>query len=207
MRKPLTVGQRLSAEVFKTVTKLLVGYTPDFFDELIATMGVAGFMKWSGHLDKVMKDLDAQWGHAVGQVLVGAAAMWNGCQYCGVGHTFAGNLAWFREHGSLLPFSERDVPRLQRMTDDDARQELRRMFAEPQYQRLSGLLERLYALKYEDVQPATAQDELLQRTIAAWDLVNECSILSAIEPNEVEPLSPISKDKTLIARYLAAREG
>lgn len=206
MPKKLSLSQRAVEAAMVRVTKMLQGYTPLFFDELIAMLGIAGFFKWAGLMGKAIEDLDKRWGHAIGQLLIGSAAMWNGCRHCGIGHTYAGNLVWFKEKGELFPLSERRIISMQKLRDEDALAEIERLLGQ-NHPEIFALYERLFLLKYGEAVPENDDDMLLLRTVAGWDLVNECSIMTDVsDPNEVEPLSWVAKDKPLIARYREARD-
>jgi hypothetical protein len=188
--------------------RIQAGYDTPFIEELAVVLGPRSFFRWAQDVTKTIELLQKRFGEAEAQFLIGWAATWNGCQFCSVGHVYAGNLLWFRRHGRLFPLDERDVPALATHTDAEMLAEiLRRLAPDPDTSAVQAALRRMFELKMGTPQPAGADDDILRATIASWDLINECSILVGIDApvNEVPPLWPIAKDKQLRRLYAEAR--
>jgi hypothetical protein len=195
------VAVRMLARASEVVSRWQRGYAVPFGAEMIYTMGFRGLASAGKQLDASAKAITRVFGDRDGQLLMGMAAMWNGCTFCSVGHVYAANLYHFRDGGALLPLDEREVTGLQRQRDGEVVDELRRRFAEP-LPRTCALLSRQFELK-RGAQDVTDDDDGLRLALAAWDWLNECTITS--DQREVPPLCILAKDKALIERYRAAR--
>lgn len=198
--------ERAVSGAVRQFTQLALGYDPEFLSEMVRVLGVRGFFKWSASIDRMMKAAAQAFGEAQAQWLIGTAAMWNGCRYCSVGHTLAGNVLHFGETGTLFPLDEVEMHAMQEKRDSEILEEFRRRL-ETDHNKTLGLLERLYGLKYGDLVPNDEQDRLLLGIVACWDLINECSIIADQEdPHHAQPLAAVAKNRDLVARYRAARE-
>lgn len=201
-----TVVQQTVSVAIRQFTQLAMGYDPDFLSEMVRVLGVRGFFKWSASIDQMMKEATAQFGAAEAQWLIGTAAMWNGCRYCSVGHTLAGNVLHFGETGKLYPLDEVEIHDMQELRDGEILEEFRKRLS-GEYDVIMGLIERLYGLKYGDLTPQDEADRMLLGLIACWDLINECSIIADQEdPHTAQPLAPVAKKRDWVAGYRAARE-
>jgi hypothetical protein len=188
--------------------RMQAGYDTPFIEELASVLGPRGLFRWVKDVTKTIELLQRRFGEAEAQLLIGLAATWNGCQFCSVGHVYAGNLLWFRRYGRLLPLDERDVPALAKHTDDEMLAEvLRRLSGDPDTSAIQTALRCMFELKMGTRQPTSADDDILSAAIASWNLINECSILVGIDApaQDVPPLWPIAKDKELRLRYAEAR--
>ena len=64
----------------------------------------------------------------------------------------------------------------------------------------------LYELKTDVRSPRTALDHLLLRAVAAWDILADSTVLCTVDdPAEIDPLTPIAKNRPLRQRYATAR--
>jgi hypothetical protein len=199
---PYRLAVRLLARASEVVSKWQRGYAVPFGAEMIYTMGFRGVAKAGKQLDQSAKAITKVFGDRDGQLLMGMAALWNGCTFCSVGHVYAANLYHFRDTGSLLPLDEREVTSLQRQRDREVIDELSQRFAAP-LPRTATLLARQFALKSGSTNGVTEDDDGLRLALAAWDWLNECTITS--DRAEVPPLCILAKDKALLERYHAAR--
>lgn len=198
--------ERTVAGAIRQFTRLSLGYDPEFMSEMVVVLGVRGFFEWAGHLDQVIKDSTEMFGAAQAQWLIGAAAMWNGCRFCSVGHTLAGNVIYFGESKKLFPLDEVEMHELQTQRDEEILEEMERRLG-TDYPEELRLLQRQYHLKYDSLSPSGEEDRMLLSIIAAWDLVNECSIIAdQDDPHNAEPLDAVAKKKDLVAAYRTARE-
>jgi hypothetical protein len=199
---PLVIGR-----VLRKMMLLTEGYDPVFMDDFAQMLGTAGVLRWAKQMGKLLKRLDARYGAETSQYLIGVAAMWNGCGYCGVGHIFAGNLYRFEATSTLFAIDEREVKQLQHLEDEALLHELERRLTDNGDAELWRLLQRQYQLKLDQAEGETEDDEYLRAVIASWDLVNECSILVGFDSNaaDVPPLASIGRQHDLIAKYRAAR--
>src|SRR5262245_17558525 len=202
-RRDVGVFGRAAARLMNALTLRSQGYELPFYEEFFRSLGVLGYLKFVGNLAKISELLIARYGDRDAQILIGLAAMWNGCDFCSVGHVFAANLYHFRQEDRLLPLDEKAMPELTRMPDGDGIARISEIFGEPQYERLRGLIAREHALKAGRAQGAGDDDGYLRGCLAAWDLINECSIVAVYD--EIPPLAPIAKERALRDRYLAAR--
>lgn len=205
--RPLTRSERTASTLMKLGMWLLEGYALPFTDDVVRSFGVRGAVLELFRYNRVKDALAARYGERDAHLLLGFAALWNGCGYCSVGHVFASNLLRFREQGLLFPIDQDETERLQHMPDEQAMERVRELLrGDSRYARVLGLLERQLKLKRGEALGSTDDDELLQACNAALDISNECSILAGIDvdPHEVPPLSPLSRDYLLRHRYEAA---
>jgi len=200
--RKLSIAERLVIAMGNLYTKMNFGYINEAFNEtLVRGVGIKGYFGWADAAGKALAALTAKYGSAHAQYVIGWSAMLNGCAWCGVGHIRAGNIILFKEKGVLFPIDDAEILELQRKTD--------REIAAVAHERLStsypdilALLERVHVLKRGE--PAGADDTAIVLGIAAWDWVNECSIL--MDHNQVLPAqAPINKDKATVTAYDTAR--
>lgn len=204
----LGLRERLALRLIDTLSALYLGFKPPVNEEAFRTLGVRGYMRWSGATGRVMKLLAARLGEAESQFVIGFAGLWLGCGYCGAGHIHAGNLILFRDRGVLTPLDDAALRELYDTADAAALPRLRQLLAAPEYERLLGLVVRLYELRAGSP-PAGEDDQLLLLALSCWDWVTECTIVVGLEiPFEtVPPLTPLARDRGLLRRYEAARAG
>lgn len=199
----LSFGQRCLSYVSTALNLLVYGRVAPFQDEFIGTYGTKNLLAFSKKHAVVSKELYRRYGIRDANVLIGFAATWNGCRFCSRSHVWVANLYHLREHNELFPIDDAEIPQLQKLTDPEILQTLQEKLSAPQYHRLWNLLERQYQLKYGNAIGQTPDDVYLQLVNSMWDFLNECSIL--VEEDEVFPLDPIRKNRTLTARYSQLR--
>jgi len=198
----LSLKERMVSRVGGFFTRVTQGYWLAFLEELIRTFGVEGLEQIGEQNEEILGDLTQRWNAETAQIVVGMGALWNGCGYCGVGHIYAANLLYFRRTGELLPLDEREVPRLQRWTDNQVLEALDSRFTGP-LEPTGALVRRQYALKFGGDAARDEADALLLRACAAWDIVNECSIV--VQLDEVPPLHPAMAKARGVQRSYRAR--
>lgn len=207
--RPLTGPERAVSTLMKLGMWLAEGYALPFTDDIVRSFGVRGAVMELLRYGRVQDALSARYGERDAHLLLGFAALWNGCGYCSVGHVFASNLLRFREQGLLFPIDQDETERLQHMTDERAMDRVRELLrGDSRYARVLALLERQLQLKRGEAEGSTDDDEMLKACNAALDISNECSILAGLDadPHEVPPMSPLSRDYLLRHRYEAARQ-
>lgn len=194
------------SRINRFLSVIFLGYDPVFAEEMTRTMGFRNANKWGRLLMASLKNMEARYGEATAQIVCATSAMWNGCQFCSVGHMLAGNMTYFLEQGELFPIDERRIHELQMLDDDELMGTLNELLADPKHDEIRGLINRLYELKFGDAKPESSEDELLMAVIATWDIVNECSIMTELSPDKIGPLSRMGRRPGLRARYRAARD-
>lgn len=204
-REQLGLLQKALATGMNLVNERTAGYKAPFIEEAFQSLGTQGFFRWAGQVTQVVKRLEAEYGGAHAQHIIAFTALWNGCEFCSVGHLYTGNLLLFAETGALFPIAETEVPRLRQLTDDEGLAELRTRLGGTQHGLLLQLLERVYALKAGTADESSPDTPVLRAAISAWDWTNECSI-STLGIRDVPALTEINKDTALKERYRAARE-
>jgi hypothetical protein len=201
-RETLPFGERAMLRVMDAYSRVFMGVSSlEFSTELVKSFGMKGFMAWGQMAQTVLKDLAAHFGDADAQMLIGAAAFWNGCTYCGTGHTYAANLLRFKQTGKLFPLDEGEVRLLQRHTDREILEFWDSEFGE--WRRELTMLKRLWELKFTKPTDTRADDAYIQMAIAAWDWATECTVLMDVTP--VPPPHRIGADKANTSAYEAAR--
>ncbi len=204
--RPLSLKERIFVQIGVLYSKRMFGNAEQsFIEELIRTFGVNGFFEWGKQTDRVKGVMSQRWDDFTGELLLGFGAMWNGCTYCSRTHTAAANCYYFKDKGELFPISEDDIIDLQRMSDEDAMARIEELLKDEKYAETRSILRRQYEMKRMVRTPENRDDEIIDMANAAWDWATECSIVVSRDP--VPPISPIGKDKALVARYRAARGG
>lgn len=197
-RPPLPLLKRVFADMMNSMLYLMEGYRAPFGRELYRTYTFGQVMEWNRRVMKVIKTMEKELGPWQGQLCIALSAVWNGCEFCAQGHTYASNLLYFKATGKLLPVDENEMPRLQRMKDSALMDELRKRFGADEFKQLLARIERMYAL-HEGAQPTQSGDEVLHAVNATWQWVNECSIISPTTP--VPPLNAIGKQAKVVEAY------
>lgn len=201
---PLNTKEKIASKVGGFFTRVTQGYWLAFLEELIRTFGVDALEQVGQQNEDILSELTERFDEEIAQLVVGMAALWNGCSYCGAGHIYACNLLYFKRTGQLFPLYERDVPTLQRYTDANVLSNLRSRFADEGAERYHEIIERQYQLKVRGVEPESDDDRLLLKACSTWDLVNECSIV--VQLDDVPPLHPaMAKSRGLQKAYSARR--
>jgi hypothetical protein len=207
--RPLTGTERAASTLMKLGMWVAEGYALPFTEDLVRSFGVRGAVQELLRYRRVQEALTARYGERDAHLLLGFAALWNGCGYCSVGHMFASNLLRYREQALLFPIDQDEAERLQHMTDEGAMERVRELLrGDSRYARVLALIERQFKLKRGEAEGSTDDDAMLNACNAALDLSNECSILAGLDadPHAVPPLSRHSRDYLLRHRYEAARQ-
>lgn len=179
------------------------GYTIPFLEEMLRHYSVAEVFRIFGACTKIANALTHRYGPRDANVLIGFAAVWNGCRFCSRGHIWAANLYHLRDTGELFPLDDADVHAMQRMPDEELLSKTLGLLQDSQYARLRQLLQRQYHLKRGEAVGSTDEDDFLRAAIAAWDWMVECTIV--VDDTGDVPADPISSDRALLDRYLTLR--
>lgn len=201
--KKLSLKTRLTRRVASTMGVMMeraVGYqTPILMREMFEHYGFFKSMQVGRHVSKAIEHVVQRYGDRDAQLLIGFAALWKGCSFCSVGHTLAANLHHLQNTGQLFPISEDNIHDIRVLRDKEAMAQVSMQLSAPEYDRIRGLLERQLKLILDTAEGETSDDPSLRVANAAWDFVVECSLFENTE--NIPPLSPIAKDKAILARY------
>ncbi len=203
MSRPLSLGQRAFVRVIDALCIRFLGHPLPFLREVISTHGIRGYRTISGTIQSVLTQCTARFGVVDANLLIGVGAMWNGCHFCSRSHLWIANLYHLRDTGKLFPIDDAEVPRLQRMTDEEALSYLKQQLTEGGFATLAQRVERQLRLKLGETTDTSEDDPYLLAAIAAWDWMAECTIV--VEEDQVFPADPIGRDRALCERYLQAR--
>lgn len=203
MSRELTLAQRIFARAIDAVSIRFMGHPLPFLRELLRTQGFAGFRAISGTLQRVQQQCLERYGPIEANVLISAAAMWNGCRFCPRSHLWTANLYHFRDTGTLFPLDDAMASEFQKQTDDEALTVIKQRLTDGGFAKLAERIDRQYHLKAGDAQGSTEDDPHLLATIAAWDWLSECTV--NVEEDQVFPADPIARDRDLMNRYQQAR--
>ena len=201
----LSLGQRITAVVFGDLyTRFAFGYVNNAFSsEMVRTYGIGGFFRWAGAATKAIALLESRFGAMEAQLLVGTAALLNGCTWCGQGHVLAANIIHHKATGALFPIDDREVNALQRMPDPELLAHLATLLVD--HPKVLAHIQRQYELKSLRGQESGPDDAALSASIAVWDWATECSIILDMAVGTVPPTSAIGKDTAAVAAYHEAR--
>ncbi len=202
-RDRLNLRERLILRAVSGLSKISVGYNPPFLDEIVKVYGVREGFKRAASLEELVKRFETLLGERDGHIVLGYASLWNGCEFCSLGHVYAGNLAHFRDTGELFPLDEH-VLRIKMREGDDQEILEYTTTSLPGHDRLRELLVRQFELKAGADPGGNEDDEMLSASIAAYDWLNHCSIYG--DPGvPLVALSPLQKQSTLRRLYDKAR--
>lgn len=205
----LGIFQRAVASAIRMMARLGAGYDMGpIADEMVRTNGVRGAMRLMKLGGDVTKSLTDGLGDYTAQILIGIAALWNGCRYCVIGHIYSANLHRFEKEGVLGPFDENDLIDLMYMTDDESYEAIKATLSGPEDAQTWHLVDRMFKLRFQDIDPAEGEDELLKATLAYWEWLNECTIILGVDatPGNVPALGYMRPSAELVAEYGKARE-
>lgn len=213
-RRPLGLGQRLALRGVHALSRLFVGYRTPFLDEVVRRHGLRGSAARLRQAQAIADALEHGLGERDAHLLIGCASLWNGCQFCALGHIHAANLAHFRDTAELFPLDEDELAR--RLHDDtDAALLAHLRDALVDHPAALARVERLYQLKaghvpHPALQPGAPptrerEDDLLALAITAYDWLNHFSLAGEGERPELVVLSPLHRDHDLRRRYAVAR--
>lgn len=203
-RLELSLGQRLGVRIADLAIWVSLGHpVPYLSEEVVRRLGMRGIMKMPS-IAKTIKACMKQFEPRDAQMLIGFAALWDGCLFCSRGHVLAANLYQLQHHDSVLPIGEAEVLQLRELEDHEAMARIEELLKDAQYDRLRFLLRRQFDLRMGLVDQETADDLHIVLTLHAWDWVTECSIVLGIEI-DVPPLAPIVHASALLQRYRTMR--
>ncbi len=208
MKERLSVADKMFLAGYNRVFAKFLGWRQDEINAAyVRTFGIAGLLKFGKMIGDVINTLNARYGEAVAQHLVGFAGLMNGCGFCGVGHNLTGNVLLYQERGVVFPIDEQDVPELQRMRDTDLMARLREQLTDTEFESELRLLERMFVLRLGEPSESDPDDEYLLLALEMWLVNNECTIEVGLDiaPSEVPTFAKFSKDGDLYQRYRAAR--
>ncbi|MCA9656270.1 MAG: hypothetical protein H6712_08405 [Myxococcales bacterium] len=202
----LTVGQRTFVWMWRRISTMAVGFPDPFVADHVRTEGVRGYLAWAKSAFAMIEMLEKRWGPIEAQLILGLAALWSGCRWCGVGHLLSANLELFKREGELGPIDERQIPELQLMRDEEVLEVLRKQLSGPRWEQMRRIMDRQYLLHSGQATEESRDDELLQTANVIWSWVIECSITAMdTDPATIPPQTPIGKERKLLARYREAR--
>lgn len=203
----LNVLQRGFIGFMRVMTRVAAGYDMGpIQEEMVRLHGVRGAVRLMKMGAEITDRLTRAFGEATAQLLIGIAAMWNGCRYCVIGH-YSANLFLYRDQKVLGPLDEDELIDLMRLTDDESLEVLRQRFAGPEHARVWHLLERMFQLRFRDLDPSEPDDTLLKATVAYWEWLNECTIVLGIDavPGKVPAIGFMRPNDDFLADYARAR--
>lgn len=204
MTRKATAGRRFTGALMQKVMGIALGFEPAFVQEMVITHGVGEVRTWLRASVQIMDEVQAHFGGATGQLLLSFAAVWHGCEFCSAGHLLASDIMRFEADGRLFPLTHEVLLGLLHGSDEELMVAIRDILRE--HPEDLALLERQNALRL-GAPAETDDDRFLLATLATWEWISDCSIVSGA-PEVVTPLDPrISKDHALRARYAAARAG
>ena len=185
----LTFTERVGVQAMGWISRITFGYWVAFTREMVRTYGLDGVKRWGDAIETAVEALDARFGVERAQLLIAMAAVWNGCTYCTTGHLYALNILYFKRTGRLFPIDEREVPRWYTLADERVVQRVVDRIADTDFADMIPILRRQLELRVHGHAGASSDDDrLIVMTNAAWDLVNECTIV--VETSEIPPLHP-----------------
>ena len=204
----LNVLQRGFIGFMRMVTRATAGYDMGpIQEEMVRLHGVRGAVRLMKMGAEITNLLTQTFGEATAQLPIGIAAMWNGCRYCVIGHVYSANLFLYRDNKQLGPLDEDELVDLMRLTDDESLEVFRQRFSGPDHARTWHLLERMFQLRFRDLEPAEPDDTLLKATVAYWEWLNECTIVLGIDavPGKVPAIGFMRPTEAFLADYARAR--
>lgn len=208
MKTKLSVGQRLFLAAYNPMFATMFGWHQDAInEEYVRTYGISGLLKFGKMIGDVLAVLGKRYGEAEANHIVGFAGLLNGCGFCGVGHNLTANVLLFRDDGSIFPIDEQEIPRLQRLDDDELMSEVESRLQGTKFEKELELLQRMYKLRNGTAEGTTEEDTFLILALDMWLVNNECTITIGldIEASEVPIFAKFSRDSELYARYREAR--
>lgn len=202
----LSFAERVGVTAIGWISRITFGYWPAFTRELVRTYGMDGVKQWGEAVEGAVEGLTNRWGEETGQLIIAMAAVWNGCSYCTTGHLYALNVLYFKRTGRLFPIDEREVPRWYTMTDDRLVDRICERLADDEFVDMIPLVRRQYQIRTTGLDGDLSDDDkLIVKANAAWDLVNECSIV--IETNQIPPLHPGAARARGVQKAYARKRG
>ena len=202
-----TLAERMTMWMLHRMSAVMYGGTSiPVLQEGIKTLGLRGYFRFLKVALKVTTELQKEFGEQVGQHLIGIAAMWLGCAYCGYNHVMSGTLIYFRDTGEVHPLTPQVMGQLFDMRDEEGLAHLQSLLAERRHQRLRALATRMYSLYMNTAKAETADDDLLLSCLSVWRWTTECTIVEgvAIEPDDAWPIHEVGRNRALIERYKTA---
>jgi len=179
------------------------GTSVPVMEEGFRTLGTAGYFRFLKVAFKITTELQKEYGDYLAQYLIGIAAMWLGCSFCGYNHVMGGVLIYFQETGELHPLTPSSMSKLYDMRDEEAVARIEELLVDPRHDRLRGLIVRMYRLYKNEAQVETLDDRLMESCLWVWRWTTECSIVEGVdmEPEQAWPIHEVGRDEALIQRY------
>jgi hypothetical protein len=172
------------------------------FPDMVEMLGPLRALRWmASNLPRYERELKMM-GGVRGNLVYMVASLLNGCAYCANGHGRAFELHYFDQFGRLFPLDEHEIISLMSLTDTSMRKHLETALADAGLVAEIAVVQRLWALKFEEAQP-TADEGHLAHAIEMFDVLNRCAIGSQAALDDAH--DPINKDRSLKARYAEAR--
>ncbi len=188
-KEELSLGERVGATAILWISRITFGYFPAFTRELVHTYGLQGVKQWGEAVEGAVGALTERFGDETAQLLIALAAVWNACSYCTIGHLYALNVLYFRRTGRLFPIDEREVPRWYTVSDEALIERIVERLQTDEFEHLIPLVRRQFEIRTAGPEIAESDDDrAIVRANAAWDLVNECTIM--IDTDDIPPLHP-----------------
>lgn len=200
--RKLTLPQRVFLRMLQGMLRLTYGSEIAFAEELVGYHGIFGYIAYARATYPIWFQLADFFTERDANLVASFASFWNGCDYCAYGHLYAYNLMYFQETGQLFPVDEQEVLELLSLRDTQIIETLKGRLAAPEHARAREFLERQYELKLGKAVATTKTDEMLNKSLAYYDWVNECSIMSDAP---APPLGTVGRNKALMKRYAEAR--
>ncbi len=201
-QRQLNLFERFLIWIMRKLARVTVGYVVAFDEEIMRQHGIGGFIKFAQATQKAFKQLELKFGNEVAHLLAAFSSFFNGCDYCAWGHLYATNLLYFERTGKLYPIDETEVHALMMMRDSEVLAELQARLTpvEPEHTRL---IKRQHDVRVAEGPLNGEEDRLLVKSVALYEWVNECTILSEAP---APPLDAVARKAKLIAAYNELRK-
>ncbi len=207
MTHRFTLPERMTMWLLYRVSIVMYGGgSVPVLQEGFKTLGFRGYFRFLKVAAKITTELQNEFGGEIAQHLIGIAAMWIGCSFCGYNHVMSGALIYFRDSGDLHPLTPSTMALMFDMRDEEALAHMQGLLADPRHERLRLLVTRMYSLYMGTAQAETADDHLLMSCLWVWRWTTECSIIEGVEikPEDAWAIHEVGRDKALIKRYKRA---
>lgn len=193
---------RAAARLMWTISRRKWGLEAVLMPVIVRQLGPLGAVRWmSANIPKYERAVE-DLGPIRANLVFAVASLLNGCAYCTFAHGRAFELHYFEQRGKLFPLDDQELISLIPLTDADVRGRLDAALIEAELESEIPILERLYALKLEGIEPNEA-DAHLVHAVAMYDFLNFCAIESQAALDDAH--DRINKDEALKQRYAETR--